>query len=64
MVRGYKVFNSDWTCINKQYTCPGKFEEDVEISVCNRGMHFCRNAVDCFSYYSFNPDNHIAELVA
>lgn len=32
-VKGYKVFNPDWTCKGKQYTCPGKFEEDVEISV-------------------------------
>ena len=23
-VRGYKVFNSDWTCRDKQYTCPGR----------------------------------------
>ena len=64
MVKGFKVFNNDWTCLNKQYTCPGKFEEDVEISVCNRGMHFCKNAVDCFNYYSFDPHNHIAEVVA
>ena len=27
IVNGYKVFNSDWTCRDKQYTCPGKFEE-------------------------------------
>lgn len=64
MVKGFKVFNSDWTCLSKQYTCPGKFEEDVKISVCNRGMHFCKNAVDCFNYYNFNPNNHIAEVVA
>ena len=34
-IKGYKVFNSDWTCRNKQYTCPGKFEEDVELDVCS-----------------------------
>jgi hypothetical protein len=27
IVKGYKVFNSDWTCRDKQYTCPGTFEE-------------------------------------
>ena len=38
IVKGYKVFNPDWTCMNKQYTCPGTFEEDINPSVCNVGM--------------------------
>ena len=28
VVKGFKVFNPDWTCRDKQYTCPGKFEEE------------------------------------
>ena len=64
MVKGYKVFNSDWTCKGKQYTCPGKFEEPVELSICERGMHFCKNLIDCFNYYSFDPENKVAEVVA
>ena len=64
MVKGYKVFNPDWTCMNKQYTCPGTFEEDVNPSVCNVGMHFCKNAADCFRYYGFDPNNHVAEVIA
>ena len=63
-VKGFKVFNPDWTCINKQYTCPGKFEEDVTPMMCNTGMHFCRRAADCFNYYKFNPENHVAEVIA
>ena len=63
-VRGYKVFKSDWTCKGKQYTCPGKFEEDVKLLICSRGIHFCKKAVDCFNYYAFNPDFHVAEVVA
>lgn len=63
-VKGYKVFNPDWTCKGKQYSCPGTFEEDVNPSVCNVGMHFCKNAVDCFHYYDFDPNNHIAEVIA
>ena len=63
-VKGYKVFNPDWTCMNKQYTCPGTFEEDVNPSVCNVGMHFCKNAADCFRYYDFDPNNHVAEVIA
>ena len=63
-VKGYKVFNPDWTCRGKQYSCPGNFEEDVTLSVCNRGMHFCKKAADCFNYYKFDPNNHVAEVVA
>jgi hypothetical protein len=67
-VRGYKVFNKDWTCSpcgnTKQYTCPGKFEEDITPVRCGRGMHFCRKAADCFNYYNFNPKNKVAEVVA
>jgi hypothetical protein len=37
-VKGFKVFNPDWTCRGKQYTCPGEFEEDGKIGVCNSGM--------------------------
>lgn len=64
MVKGYKVFNPDWTCKGKQYTCPGTFEEDVNQFVCNVGMHFCKNAADCFRYYDFDPNNHVAEVIA
>ena len=63
-VKGYKVFNPDWTCRGKQYFCPGTFEEFVSPSVCNVGMHFCKNAADCFRYYDFNPNNHVAEVIA
>ena len=63
-VKGYKVFNPDWTCRDKQYSCPGNFEEDVTLFVCNRGMHFCKKAADCFNYYKFDPQNHVAEVAA
>ena len=64
VIRGFKVFNPDWICKDKQYTCPGTFEEDVIPSVCDRGMHFCKIAADCFNYYSFNPENKVAEVIA
>ena len=64
VIRGFKVFNPNWTCKDKQYTCPGVFEEDVTPSVCDRGMHFCKRAADCFNYYSFNPENKVAEVIS
>ena len=64
VVKGFKVFNPDWTCKDKQYGCPGRFEEDVTPSICNKGMHFCKRASDCFNYYSFDPNNKVAEVIA
>ena len=68
IIKGFKVFNPDWTCSpngsTKQYTCPGKFEEDVTPVLCGQGMHFCKMAADCFNYYSFNPENKVAEVAA
>ena len=64
VVKGFKVFNPDWTCKNKQYGCPGRFEEDATPSICNKGMHFCKRASDCFNYYSFDPNNKVAEVIA
>ena len=64
MVKGYKAFKPDWTCRGKKYTCPGKFEEDIKLRLCQTGMHFCKKAVDCFNYYYFDPRNHVAEVIA
>jgi hypothetical protein len=64
VVKGFKVFTPDWTCKDKQYGCPGRFEEDVTPSICNKGMHFCKKAADCFNYYSFDPNNKVAEVIA
>ena len=64
VVKGFKVFNPDWTCRSKKYGCPGRFEEDVTPSACNVGMHFCKKAADCFNYYSFDSNNKVAEVVA
>lgn len=67
-VRGFKVFNEDWTCSpggnTKQYTCPGKFKENGDIEVCKNGMHFCEDIADCFDYYGFDSRNKVAEVIA
>ena len=68
VVHGFKVFRPDWTCSpngnTKQYTCPGKFEEEGELDVCGHGMHFCQTAADCFNYYDFDSNNKVAEVIA
>ncbi len=64
VIKGYKVFGPNWMCRGKKYACLGKFEEDVKLSLCNKGMHFCKKAIDCFNYYSFDPKNRVAEVIA
>jgi PPE-repeat protein len=34
------------------------------ISICNRGFHFCLKLSDCFSYYSFDKKNIVCEVEA
>lgn len=63
-VKGYKVFNADWTCRGFQYVVGETFEDDVIPSCCNKGFHFCTKAADCFSYYQFDSNNKVAEVEA
>jgi len=63
-MKGFKVFNSDWTCRGFQFEVGKTFTEDVTPVYCDRGFHFCTKAADCFKYYDFNPDNKVAEVEA
>lgn len=63
-MKGFKVFNSDWTCRGFQFEVGKTFTEDVTPVCCDRGFHFCTKAADCFRYYSFDPDNKVAEVEA
>jgi len=59
---GYKVFKPDWKCLDFQYEVGKTYiipnEEYIEI--CSNGFHFCENLIDCFNYYSWNPENKVA----
>jgi hypothetical protein len=63
-MKGYKVFNPDWTCRGFQFKVGKTYEEDVTPSCCIRGFHFCTELKECFSYYSFDPNNKVAEIEA
>ena len=63
-MRGYKVFNPDWTCRGFRFEIGEIYEEDVTPSCCSRGFHFCTKLKDCFSYYPFDPNNKVAEIEA
>lgn len=63
-MKGYKVFNSDWTCRGFQYEIGKTYEIDDYPILCERGFHFCTNPADCFKYYNIWDDVKIAEVEA
>ena len=63
-VKGYKVFNPDWTCRGFQYKVGESYEMDKEPIACERGFHFCERLEDCFDYYDFDSENKVAEITA
>ena len=63
-MKGYKVFNPDWTCRGYQFEIGKIFTEDIKPVCCDRGFHFCTKISDCFNYYDFNPNNKVAEIEA
>lgn len=63
-IKGYKVFNSDWTCRGFQYKVGETFTHNGDIEMCGKGFHFCQKASDCFNYYGFNSNNKVAEVEA
>ena len=63
-MKGYKVFNSDWTCRGYQYEIGKTYEIAESPKCCKVGFHFCEKLIDCFNYYSFDPNNKVAEIEA
>ena len=63
-MKGYKVFNPDWSCRGRKYSCPGIFEHEGKLELCKNGIHFCKELNDCFNYYDFKSDNKVAEIEA
>jgi hypothetical protein len=63
-MKGYKVFNPNWTCKDYQYKVGATHETTAKIELCEKGFHFCKRLVDCFTYYPFDPENKVAEVEA
>ena len=64
-MKGYKAFNTDWTCKGKQYKVGETFEETGELCICSHGIHFCENISDIFDFYPFDgTKTKVAEVDA
>ena len=64
VVKGYKVFKPDWTCIRKQYKVGETATQDEKLELCRNGIHFCTKMEDCFLYYDVDPKYKMAEVEA
>ncbi len=63
-IKGYKVFNPDWTCKGFQYEVGKSYEMEEQPVACKQGFHFCEKLEDCYSYYNFAKNNKVAEIIA
>lgn len=61
-MKGYKAFNSDWTCKGFQYKVGETYTTKGELEICKNGFHFCNKIIDCFNYYFFDGETRIAEV--
>ena len=56
-MKGYKGFNKDFTCLEKQYEENTDYEENGDC-ICKQGvMHFCKNPWDVLNYYPLVDNN-------
>jgi hypothetical protein len=60
-IRVYKVFDPDWKCKGFQYEVGKTYSMKEDPILCERGFHGCKKVNDCFTYYSFDPKNKVAE---
>ena len=63
-MKGYKVFNKDWTCREFQYEVGKTYEMKENPVCCERGFHFCGKLINCFNYYDFDSENKVVEIEA
>ena len=52
-IKGYKIFDSDFTCRDMKYKVGETFKVNGKIGICKNGIHFCLSPFDCLDYYPF-----------
>lgn len=63
-IKGYKVFEKDWSCRGFRYEVGKTYKLKGELVMCCNGFHFCNTLLACFAYYPFDPINKVAEILA
>ena len=63
-MKGYKGFDKDLKCRDLQYEVSKETAVDGDIKLCERGIHFCENPHDIFSYYAPGDNNRFAVVEA
>ena len=63
IIKGYKGFDKDLKCRDKQYAIGETFMEE-KTKLCDYGMHFCENPHDIFGYYEAGNNNRFCEVEA
>ena len=63
-MKGYKGFDKDLKCRDLQYEVGKETAVDGDIELCKRGIHFCENPHDIFSYYAPGKNNRFAVVEA
>lgn len=61
---GYKLFTPTWEAVKGhgvfQYEVGKSYEDERKPQIARCGFHFCKNLMDCFSYYGIEVHNRIA----
>ena len=55
-MKGYKAYKKGLVCRGKQYKIGEIFEEE-KAEICDIGMHYCENPLDCLDHYPLIDDN-------
>ena len=55
-MKGYKAYEKGLVCRGKQYKIGEIFEEE-KAEICDIGMHYCENPLDCLDHYPLIDDN-------
>ena len=63
-MKGYKGFDKDLKCRDLQYEVGKEAAVDGDTELCKRGIHFCENPHDVFSYYAPGKNNRFAVVEA
>ena len=63
-MKGYKGFDKNLKCRDLQYEVGKETAVDGDIELCKRGIHFCVNPHDVFSYYAPGENNRFAVVEA